>query len=118
MLPTDLIIFDCDGVLVDSEMLSVREEVAFLREQGFDVTVQDIVDRYMGVSIAAMLADLETRFGRRLPENFAEILRQRIAMVFAELTVMPGVPALLETLPGKICVAHRVRRRGCGSRCP
>jgi HAD superfamily hydrolase (TIGR01509 family) len=106
MLPTDLIIFDCDGVLVDSEVLSVREEVAFLREQGFDITVQDIVDRYMGISVAAMLADLEARFGRRLPKNLAETLRQRIAMVFeGELTVMPGVPALLETLPGKICVA-------------
>jgi HAD superfamily hydrolase (TIGR01509 family) len=106
MLLTDLIIFDCDGVLVDSEVLSVREEIACLRKHGFDVTTQDIVDRYMGVSIAAMLADLETRFGRSLPENFAETLRQRIALAFeAELTVMPGLPALLAALPGKICVA-------------
>jgi HAD superfamily hydrolase (TIGR01509 family) len=106
MVPTDLIIFDCDGVLVDSELLSVREELACLHEQGFDITAQDIVDRYMGISMAAMLTDLETRVGRRLPENFAEILRQRVALTFeTELTVMPGVPALLETLPGKICVA-------------
>jgi HAD superfamily hydrolase (TIGR01509 family) len=102
----ELIIFDCDGVLIDSEPISIRQEVVCLAEHGFPVTAAEITDRYVGLSITAMLDDIETRFERKLPEDFAETLRLRTAAAFsAELEAMPGILALLDIVPAKRCVA-------------
>jgi beta-phosphoglucomutase-like phosphatase (HAD superfamily) len=60
----DLVIFDCDGVLVDSELLSIRADQACLAEYGIDLSVEEILERYVGTS--GMLSDLEARYGRRL----------------------------------------------------
>jgi HAD superfamily hydrolase (TIGR01509 family) len=101
-----LTIFDCDGVLIDSEPLSIRVEATCLADLGMAVTETEIAERYVGLSMAAMLADLEARFGRPLPEDFAETLRRRTAAAFeASLEVMPGVRDMLDAVGGRICVA-------------
>ena len=101
-----LTIFDCDGVLIDSEPLSIRAEAACLAELGIVVTETEIADRYVGLSMGAMLTDLEARFGRPLPEDFAETLRRRTAAAFeASLEAMPGVRDMLDAVPGRSCVA-------------
>jgi HAD superfamily hydrolase (TIGR01509 family) len=105
MLP-DLIIFDCDGVLIDSELIACQVDAACLTEIGWPHTVEDILDRYVGRSAAAMLTDIEARTGRRLPDGFAETLRRRLAASFEmDLTAIPGVEDLLDRLGCRFCVA-------------
>jgi beta-phosphoglucomutase-like phosphatase (HAD superfamily) len=59
----DLVIFDCDGVLIDSELLACRTIADCLAEDGIAVSSDEIVERYTGISWAGMVADLERRHG-------------------------------------------------------
>jgi HAD superfamily hydrolase (TIGR01509 family) len=102
----DLVIFDCDGVLIDSEHLAVRADVACLAEDGIVVTEAEILARYVGISVAGMVADLEQRFGRPVAGDFARRQRARTQAIFeAELQAMPGIGAVLDAWPGARCVA-------------
>jgi HAD superfamily hydrolase (TIGR01509 family) len=101
----DLVIFDCDGVLIDSEPLSVRADVQCLAEYGIDLSAEEIFERYTGISLAAMLGDLQARFGRPLP-NFAARHQQRLRPLFeAHLQAIPGVTEVLDGLACPSCVA-------------
>ena len=104
-----LLIFDCDGVLIDSEPIACRAEAACLAELGILVSADELIDRYLGISMVTMLADLETRLDRSLPAlppDFADTLRQRVAAAFdAELRPMAGIEAVLQALPHPRCVA-------------
>jgi len=64
---TNLLIFDCDGVLVDSEMIGCRVEASFLTDIGIPISVNEIMERYVGISETAMFADLEARCGGNCP---------------------------------------------------
>lgn len=102
----ELIIFDCDGVLVDSEAMACRVSAECLSEAGFAITTDEVLRRYVGVSLQSMLADVEARHERRLPEQFAALLRARLVEAFAgSLQPVAGVEALLRVLPGRRCVA-------------
>ena len=102
----ELIIFDCDGVLIDSEAIACRTDSACLAEIGIAMSAEEIMDRYLGISADTMCADIEQRQGRTLPADFAEALRLRVAAAFeAELVPMAGVEALLDALPQRRCVA-------------
>ena len=99
----DLIIFDCDGVLIDSELLSVQADIACLAEYGIELSAEEIIERYTGTS--GMLADLEARYGRTLP-GFGERYRQLVRPLFeAELKAIPGVAAVLDSLACRRCIA-------------
>jgi len=101
----DLVIFDCDGVLIDSELLSVQADRECLAEDGIDLSEEEIIDRYTGISLAGMLSDLETRYGRPLPD-FAARHQQRLRPLFeAHLRPIPGVAAVLDGLACRSCVA-------------
>jgi HAD superfamily hydrolase (TIGR01509 family) len=112
----ELVIFDLDGVLVDSEPISSRVTAAALTEAGIEISAAEVCDRFLGVSTASMLRALEAEHGRRLPENFQENLRARVLKAFEhELEPVPGVAALLEALAVDRCVAssshpERIRR--------
>jgi HAD superfamily hydrolase (TIGR01509 family) len=102
----DLVIFDCDGVVIDSELLTIDVEVALLAEAGIAITGDEIIERYVGISMATMIADLEARFGRPLGDDFAARHALRVNKVFeSELLAMPGVADVVAGLPGKLCVA-------------
>ena len=62
----NLIVFDCDGVLIDSELIACRASATCLTEIGIPITVDDIAERYVGVSTTSMSADLEARSGMPL----------------------------------------------------
>ncbi|MGC2412910.1 MAG: HAD family hydrolase [Stellaceae bacterium] len=101
----DLVIFDCDGVLIDSELLSVRADLECLAEYGIDISAEEIIDRYTGISMAGMLTDLEVRYGRGLPD-FAARHQSRLRPLFeADLRAIPGVIEVLDSLACKTCVA-------------
>lgn len=101
-----MVIFDCNGVLVDSEPL-VAEIVSreFMRA-GFAVT-PDIVARYFtGRRPADMLAEVEAAAGRRLPPHFGTVLNNEILKCFrAELRTSPHAARALSWLRGPKCVA-------------
>ncbi len=102
----DLVIFDCDGVLIDSELLAVRADLACVAEEGIAQTEEEMLERYTGVSLADMKADLEQRFGRKLRDDFENRhLVLLMALFEAELKSMPGIDAVLDELTGRVCVA-------------
>ena len=63
-----LVIFDCDGVLVDSERLGVRVEAEALAALGWPLTEAEVVERFMGRTTAAMRAAIEAHLGRPLDD--------------------------------------------------
>ena len=94
-----LVIFDCDGVLVDSERLTVDVEAQMLTELGWPMTPADVVTRFMGRSLASELAEISERLGPEAAERFERELVPRMVAIFdAELTPVPGVPDLLTAL--------------------
>src|SRR5262245_36388888 len=86
----DLIIFDCDGVLVDSEVLSCRCLSAALASCGIQLDLADALDLFLGRSTAAVLQHYG-RQGAVLPDNFLPDLRARVRLTFqTSLQPMPG----------------------------
>lgn len=102
----ELIIFDCDGVLIDSEVVACRADAECLAQVGVTLSVEEIIHRYLGISAAEMCADIETRHRIRLPPDFGETMRQRVAAAFeTELLPISGVAEVLPALPMRRCVA-------------
>lgn len=113
----DLIIFDCDGVLIESETIAQRVESALFRERGADISPQDVGRRYTGTTEALMHKDIEERFGITIDP--VEISAAFDAMFWPlaerELTATPGVIDFIETLSHDRCVcsnspSHRIKR--------
>jgi HAD superfamily hydrolase (TIGR01509 family) len=104
--PVELVIFDCDGVLVDSERLSVRVESATLTELGWPLSEAEVVERFMGRSDTYMWAAIEEQLGAALPGDWKELLQRRYREAFeAELAPVPGVVEALDGLTVPACVA-------------
>jgi HAD superfamily hydrolase (TIGR01509 family) len=78
----EAVLFDCDGVLVDSEVLAVEVETQMLAEIGLHYDIQDFKGRFMGMSDAAFFAALDSdsraQLGRPLPKNFEVTCRERL----------------------------------------
>lgn len=112
----DLVIFDLDGVLVDSEPISCRVTASALTEVGIQLSEAAVRDRFLGMSTVEMLQEIEAEHGCRLPEFFQKTLRERILNDFEhELEPIAGVPVLLDALAVNRCVASsshpdRIRR--------
>lgn len=104
--PFSLVIFDCDGVLVDSEPLGLRVIIDSVREHGLEVTWADAMTHYRGAKMGEIVEDLSRRLGRALPDDFVPQLRARMAEVFRqELKPIPGVAEALDKIKLPICVA-------------
>src|SRR5919112_4105702 len=100
-----LIIFDCDGVLVDSEVIDARIRSECFQAEGFPITAQELAD-HSGISRAGLIELAESRFGRPLPEGFMETTRAKIMSAFIdELQAIEGVSELLRSLTIPTCVA-------------
>ncbi|HLI44551.1 MAG TPA: HAD family phosphatase [Acidimicrobiales bacterium] len=94
-----LVLFDCDGVLVDSERLAVQVEVAVLGSLGWEISPEEVVERFLGVSDADYLAQIEEHLGITLPEGWLEEMEPRYRHAFErELTVVPGILSALERI--------------------
>jgi HAD superfamily hydrolase (TIGR01509 family) len=114
---SELVIFDCDGVLVDSELIFARVLGECLVEADFPATTAEALMLGFGKNRATLCDAVESRFGRPLSDEFFETMRARTALVLErELRPIPGVEELLNTLPLPRCVAsnghlERVRER-------
>jgi beta-phosphoglucomutase-like phosphatase (HAD superfamily) len=94
----DLIIFDCDGVLVDSELLSCRCLSEVLAEFGFELSVDQALDLFLGRSSAAIGQYFRER-GQVLPDDFLPRLKARVLETFAgALQPIPEVGTVLSAL--------------------
>jgi HAD superfamily hydrolase (TIGR01509 family) len=95
----DLVIFDNDGVLVDSEPLSNRHLAAYLTELGHPTTYEDSIRDYMGSAMHRVHDLIEERTGQRLPADFDDVFHARVFAAFErELKPVPGVADVLEKL--------------------
>ncbi|HUH84066.1 MAG TPA: HAD family phosphatase [Stellaceae bacterium] len=101
----DLVIFDCDGVLVDSEVIASRAVAETLQAIGHAIAPEWVAERFAGMSNKDMYALLEREFGT-LPTAFDAAMNRRAAAIFArELKAMAGVEAVLAGLTMRACVA-------------
>jgi HAD superfamily hydrolase (TIGR01509 family) len=102
----DLVVFDCDGVLVDSEIVSFEAEAELFGEIGLTLTAADLLGRFLGMSSASMFAIIEREHGVKLPPDFAERAVRRTLEAFDQrLKAIPGIAELLTKLPDRKCVA-------------
>ena len=99
MSRTRLVIFDCDGVLVDSEPVANRTLGQMLRELGLDLTQDQIFQSFVGYSLPHCMRVIESMLGRPPPESFLHDLQARTFAAFAdELHAMPGIEQALDGL--------------------
>ncbi|MFF7239943.1 HAD-IA family hydrolase [Streptomyces collinus] len=105
----DLIIFDNDGVLVDSEPISNRHLAAYLTELGHPTSYEDSIRDYMGSAMHRIHELVLERTGRRLPDDFDDVFHARVFAAFErELKPVPGAGGVLEKLAADgvaFCVA-------------
>lgn len=101
-----LIIFDCDGVLIDSEIVVCRLTSEELARIGYPVTVEQVIDRFAGRPETEMIAEIERDMGRPVPGAYFERIRRRIHEAYAsELRIMPGAADVLDAINTAVCVA-------------
>jgi HAD superfamily hydrolase (TIGR01509 family) len=102
----EAIIFDCDGTLVDSEVLGNQVLVECIAELGLEIPLAEALVEFTGRKMADTVALIERRLGRAVPPDFVPEVRRRMATLFeALLQPMPGVEMLLRNLPIPYCVA-------------
>jgi len=101
----ELVIFDCDGVLVDSEPIINRAHAEVLTACGYPITEKVLVERFCGMSDPDMLEMVEREWGRALPTSYAEHLGLMIEAGFHQLAPIEGVAEALASLTLPICVA-------------
>lgn len=95
----ELVIFDCDGVLVDSEVLVVEVESELLTAAGFPLTPPQIVERFVGLSYGVMMEKLAAEFGRPIPDDLLSSVEQAaLARIEAEVRPVPGMEQLLAAM--------------------
>lgn len=112
----ELVIFDNDGVLVDSEPIACSVLADLLTELGVPTTYEQVLDKYLGGSITRTRSIVEHRTGGRLPGFFEDAFHDRLFdRVDRELHPVPGIEAVIDSLDVPFCVAssgtpERVRR--------
>ena len=105
-MQTRLIVFDCDGVIADSEMLSADVLLTLLADHDIPITMAQFREFCLGHSFAAVTARLTERSGRPLPDGFAAEYYDRLLTRFArDLRPTPGFVAMLDRIDLPICVA-------------
>jgi beta-phosphoglucomutase-like phosphatase (HAD superfamily) len=106
-----LVIFDCDGVLVDSEGISNDVLAAALRRVGLAISAQEAHDRYRGMFLSEIRADAERRLGAALPPGFVPTFeRDREEAFRASLEAVPGAAYAVRevrALGFDVCVASQ-----------
>ncbi|MGN6258307.1 MAG: HAD family hydrolase [Solirubrobacterales bacterium] len=109
-----LLIFDCDGVLVDSEPTSNRVLAKAITETGLPMQAVEVADLFEGMRLADIQAEVEKRLGRRLPPQWlADFEAERAAAFEQGLAPIPGVFEVLTEAKAagrRMCVASQARR--------
>jgi HAD superfamily hydrolase (TIGR01509 family) len=105
-VPAGLVIFDCDGVLVDSDRISLRIQAERITALGMPTTYEDCVRDFLGLGWTGTVRILEERFGGPLPEGWEEELDAAVQAAFRrELRPVAGIEAALDAIETPTCVA-------------
>ena len=111
-LKFDLVIFDCDGVLVDSMAISNGTLVEMLRELGVTVSLEESNALYMGRSLPAIIEDVSNRFGVSVPHGFPNEYYLRMEAAFRKgLRPVPGIIEAPDKITLPKCVASSAPHR-------
>lgn len=102
----DLVIFDCDGVLIDSEILWATIEAEALTKSGFPITAMEYASRYAGLTHQVINRRIETEHGFAVADDHA----QRVGAIFEQrlpidLKVVPGAADMIASVDCKRCIA-------------
>jgi HAD superfamily hydrolase (TIGR01509 family) len=101
-----VVIFDCDGVLVDSEPIAVRVDLEMLADLGWEMSEAEAIDRFVGRSPEVMQQAIEQRLGHAPDEDWEQRFEQlRWRRFEAELTAVDGVKEALAQITAPVCVA-------------
>ena len=102
----EVVIFDCDGVLVDSEVIALAVTRRRLGEAGLRLTDEETRERFLGLRLDAVLRRVESELGAPLPKEFPDNLSREILGAFArELKGIEGVRQAVGGLAARVCVA-------------
>ena len=97
--------FDCDGVLVDSEVIASQVDAEMLTSIGFKITPEEVTQRFAGLTSIAIHDIVEKEIGRKLPDDFLpkqkEALDRRLAR---DLKIVAGAKEMLDQLEGPRCI--------------
>ncbi len=102
----DAVIFDCDGVLIDSEALVCRIAAEELTSLGYAISTEDVIRRFAGRPDHEMRAEIEREWGRPIPEGYRQHVNARTVDAYgSELRIMPGMHEALDQITVPVCVA-------------
>jgi HAD superfamily hydrolase (TIGR01509 family) len=110
-----LLIFDCDGVLIDSEIVVCRLVSAAFTRMGHALSLEDVIRRFAGRPEREMIAELERDWGRPVPSEYFDQMKASVAAAYAtELRAVNGVADVLARIKLPVCVAsssepHKLR---------
>ena len=107
--PPACVIFDCDGVLVDSEPIHNQVMVECLAEIGVAITSAESMEQFMGRSLADCLAIVREMRGAPAPAGFLDRLHDRTTAAIQTVQAMPGIAAALAAITLPRCVASSSR---------
>lgn len=102
----DLVIFDCDGVLVDSEVISCAAHAETLTRHGYPITSDQVLERFLGVSDREARQAIETELGQALPDDFESQMNHAAQQRYAaELKAIPHINDTIAAIDLAKCVA-------------
>lgn len=106
----DAVVFDCDGVLVDSETLSMQVSQRIVADLGWQVDLPTMMDLFVGCSHEFFVEQVETNIGRRLTRGWDVPYRDWLEEAFRDgLTAVPGISLALERIELPTAVASNSR---------
>jgi HAD superfamily hydrolase (TIGR01509 family) len=104
--PIELVIFDCDGVLVDSDRLSLVVQARRITALGLPMSAEDCSREFLGIGMESTLERIESMTGRTVPDGWLEGLEAEVEEVFRrELRAVPGVVDALDRIELPNCIA-------------
>ncbi|MEN9562829.1 MAG: hypothetical protein RIR73_1073 [Chloroflexota bacterium] len=107
----ELVIFDCDGVLVDSEPLANQVFVEMIREHGFDIDETTYLQKFSGITLPDRIKTTAQELNWVPPQGFQQTFTERLAVLTREkLQPVQGIHELLKSLPVPVCVASNGSR--------
>jgi len=100
-----LFMFDCDGVLVDSEIIAAAVDSEHLAKVGFEITPEEVIRRFAGLTSVDIIEIIESEIGRPLSPDYLKGQRAALDIrLQAEIQPVKGVHEMLDMIDGQICV--------------
>lgn len=94
--PLQLVIFDCDGVLIDSELLSAQVCAEEITRLGWPMTAAESMERFVGYRLSDMPPVIEIQLGHPVPPDWIDLVRARMIEAFDDVKTIPGALEALQ----------------------